>query len=288
MSLINSNSMKRYIITGWLFYLISSLNAQIDYSDFITSGEFDSYFKVAVRERTAIPYAPVREADIKYTKRVIRCIDVRQKKNKPMEWPRSSFSLNLMNALWEGAIVPYKNDSLSSFYNTDVFKSRCSYVINTTIAPYEDDPDYLVDTSYNETMDFNDIKKVWVMEEWNFNSETSIFTPRIIALAPIYKPKLSAGVVANDQPLCWIIYNQAVRERFARWELFNPHNDVRLNYDDWFQMRLFDSFIVFESNVFDLYVNEFQEYQDDNVAALLKADEIKNDLFVFEHDLWQF
>lgn len=261
--------------------------AQIDYSDFITSGEFDSYYKVAVRERTAVGYAPVREADIKYTKRVIRCIDVRQKKNKPMEWPRSSFSINLMNALWEGAIVAYKNDSLSSFFNNTNFQQRCSYEVNATIAPY-DDPEYLVDTTYQEVMDFNSIKKVWVMEEWNFNSETSIFTPRIIALAPIYQPKLSASVAANEQPLCWIMYDQAVRDRFARWELFNPHNDVRLNYDDWFQMRLFDSYIVFENNVFDLYINQFQEYEDDNIAALLKADEIKNDLFVFEHDLWQF
>lgn len=279
--------MKKYILMGFCITLLTGLNAQIDYSDFITSGEFDSYYKVAVRERAAVGYAPVREADVKYTKRVIRCIDVRQKKNKPMEWPRSSFSLNLMNALWEGAIVAYKNDSLSSFYNNTLFQQRCSYEVNTSYTP-TDDIEFIVDTSYMEVMDFNLIKKVWVMEEWNFNSETSIFTPRIIALAPIYQPKLSANVAANEQPLCWIMYDQAVRNRFARWELFNPHNDVRLNYDDWFQMRLFDSYIVFENNVFDLYINQFQEYEDDNIAALLKADEIKNDLFVFEHDLWQF
>lgn len=272
---------------GFCITLMTGLNAQIDYSDFITSGEFDSYYKVAVRERSAVAYAPVREADVKYTKRVIRCIDVRQKKNKPMEWPRSSFSINLMNALWEGAIVAYKNDSLSSFYNNTLFQQRCSYEVNTTYTP-TDDIEYIIDTSYMEVMDFNSIKKVWVMEEWNFNSETSIFTPRIIALAPIYQPKLSANVAANEQPLCWIMYDQNVRNRFARWELFNAHNDVRLNYDDWFQMRLFDSYIVFENNVFDLYINQFQEFEDDNIAALLKADEIKNDLFVFEHDLWQF
>ena len=57
---------------------------------------------------------------------------------------------------------------------------------------------------------------------------------------------------------------------------------------NFFQMRIFDSYIVFQSNVFDSYVNQFPENEDNGVNALLASDEIKNDLFIFEHDLWQY
>jgi len=65
------------IIFSILF--ISTLNAQVDYTDFITSGEHTSYVKVAVRERPVIAYPPLREADVKFSRRVVRCIDGRQR-----------------------------------------------------------------------------------------------------------------------------------------------------------------------------------------------------------------
>ena len=45
--------------------ILPELKAQIDYTDFITSGELNSYYKVAVRERTATPFVYMREADVK-------------------------------------------------------------------------------------------------------------------------------------------------------------------------------------------------------------------------------
>jgi hypothetical protein len=71
--------------------------------------------------------------------------------------------------------------------------------------------------------------------------------------------------------------------------MFNRYNDAaRMSFDDFFQMRMFDSYIVYESNVYDNYIAMFQEYENDASGALLKSDEIKNDLFIFEHDLWQY
>lgn len=267
---------------------LAPLDAQVDYSDMITSGEFNSYYKRGVRERRFVPYAPTREADMKYTKRVIRCIDARQKTNKIIEWPRSSFISHLLTALEEGSIVPYKNDSLASFYNSVQLKNRLCYEILIPVSIDPTDPTITIDSTVMECTEGDEIHKFFVLEEWNFNSETSVFTPRILAIAPIFSPKLSGSVIAQEQPLCWIMYSDEVRQTFARWELFNRSNDVRLNYDDWFQMRLFDSYIVFSNNVFDLYINEFEENKDNGVKCLLAAEEVKNDLFVFEHDLWQY
>lgn len=262
--------------------------AQVDYRDFITSGEYDPYYKVSVRERLAVPFVNYREADIKFTRRVIRCIDVRQKMNKHIEWPKSALNEHLYTALWEGVLTPFRNDSLMSYYTTTDFRSMLSYEVNTVVNPDPEDIDVMIDTSYTVIMGAEKIRKFWIMEEWNFDANHSVFKPRIIALAPVFEREF-ATFKAPEQPLCWIRMDQATRDIMSRWELFNRYNDAaRLNFDDLFQMRLFDSYIVFESNVFDNYINQFQEYENDKIGALLKAEEIKNDLFIFEHDLWQF
>jgi hypothetical protein len=96
------------------------------------------------------------------------------------------------------------------------------------------------------------------------------------------------GQVGKEQPLCWIKMDE-IRSLLANTEMFNRYNDaLRLSFDDFFQMRIFDSYIVYESNMFDNKITDFQEFENDAIGALLKSDEIKNDLFIFEHDLWQY
>jgi gliding motility associated protien GldN len=279
--------MRRIIVILIVCFAFGNINAQVDYSEFITSGEHTSYKKVAVDERPVIQYPPLREADVKFSRRVIRCIDVRQKMNKQLEWPRQPLNRLLYESLTQGNNVAYKNDSLSSFYNTEEFQQRGGQEIIVFIPTDPDDPTIGYDSIYYEPLRFEDIKKYWVMEDWIFDYKHSVFIPRIIAISPLFKPNLG-GISAPEQPLCWLKMDE-IRPLLANTEMFNRYNDaLRLSYDDFFQMRLFDSYIVYESNVFDNFINQFQEYEDDNVAALLKSDEAKNDLFIFEHDLWQY
>lgn len=278
----------RTILTIASITMYQTSEAQINYLEWI-SGEAPSYTKVAVQERTQPPLVNRIERDMKSSKRIIRCIDVRQKMNKPMEWPRSSFAQHLMDELWEGGITAYRTDSMASVLNTLDYRSKLSYEVNSSYAPDPEDASYIIDTTYMEVMGSDDIKKFWIMEDWYFDAKHSVFKPVILGIAPIYKRQITSGITAQEQPLCWIKMDQRLRDMMSHWEYFNTYNDAaRLNYDDLFQMRMFDSYIVFQSNVFDLYINQFQEYENDQVGALLKAEEIKNDLFVFEHDLWQF
>ena len=86
----------------------------------------------------------------------------------------------------------------------------------------------------------------------------------------------------------WVKMND-LRPILAQMEVFNAKNDAaRLSFDDWFQMRQFNSFIVKESNMYDIDIKYFDEFKDDGIAALLESDRIKNDLFIFEHDLWEY
>ena len=267
--------------------LISSVSAQVDYTDFITSGEHTSYVKVAVRERPIIAYPPLREADVKFSRRVVRCIDGRQKMNKQLEWPRNPLNRYLYTELGKGNIIAYRNDSLQSFYTPEDFVKRGGSETSLFIQTDPDDPEIGYDSIITISYKWEDIHKYWVMEDWIFDYKHSVFKPRIIALAPIFAPTY-AGLTVNDQPLCWIKMDE-IRYQLANLEMFNRYNDAaRLSYDDFFQMRIFDSYIVYESNVFDNFINQYQEYADNGEASLLKSDEIKNDLFIFEHDLWQY
>jgi gliding motility associated protien GldN len=277
----------KIIISAILMLTALTMKAQVNYADFITSGEHNSYVKVAVRERPVIAYPELREADVKFSRRVIRCIDVRQKMNKQLEWPRQPLNRLLYEGLTKGTIIPYKSDSLLSFYNTEDFSKRGGEEIIVFISTDPDDPTIGRDSVYQEPYKFEKIRKYWVMEDWIFDYKHSVFKPRIIALAPIFAPAYG-GITGKEQPLCWLKMDE-IRPLLAGTEMFNRYNDAaRLSFDDFFQMRIFDSYIIYESNVFDNYINLFQEYENDPIGSLLKSDEIKNDLFIFEHDLWQF
>lgn len=261
--------------------------AQVNYNEFITSGEPTSYYKRAVRENAPVANPMRLEVDVKLSKRIIRCIDTRQKMNKQLEWPRLPLNRLLYEKLCSGDIRAYRSDSFSSVYNSDVFKYRGSTEVPVFLPTDPTDPSIGIDTVVLEILDPEKIHKFWVMEDWVFDYKHSVFKPVIIGIAPIFKQQF-ATFTGRDAPLCWIRMEE-IRPLLMRTEMFNRYNDAaRLNYDDFFQMRIFDSYIVFQSNVFDSYVNQFPENEDNGVNALLTSDEIKNDLFIFEHDLWQY
>lgn len=276
--------MKNIILISALIIGLN-LKAQVNYSDFITSGEATSYKKQAVKEREVVSYPYQREADVKFARRVIRCIDVRQKMNKQLEWPKEPLNNLLYTKLLKGEIKAYKNDSIISVYNpeTELSKRGGKEII---IPIVDENGDWIRDSVAFEPMYFGKIKKYWLLEDWIFDYKYSVFKPRILAIAPLFT--FDIGTISKEVELCWIKMDE-IRPLLANTEMFNRYNDAaRLSFDDFFQMRIFDSYIVKESNVFDNKINEFKEYEDDAFGALLKSDEIKNDLFIFEHDLWQY
>ncbi len=269
------------------FYAINSVGAQVNYSEFITSGEPASYYKNGVKERKFVPTPQWNEVDVKFSKRIVRCIDARQKMNKQLEWPRQPLNKLLYEQLCLGGINAYQSDSMASVYNSVLFRQRGGVEIIIQVFDNPDDPTDTHDSTIFIDYDYTKIHKYWVMEDWIFDYKHGVFKPVILAIAPIFAPAY-AGITTREMPLCWIKMEE-VRGLLSHTEMFNRYNDAsRLSYDDFFQMRIFDSYIVFQSNVFDNYINQFPENDFNGVAALLASDGIKNDLFIFEHDLWQY
>jgi gliding motility associated protien GldN len=85
--------------------------------------------------------------------------------------------------------------------------------------------------------------------------------------------------------LFWIKFDD-VRDALAKKEVFTSNNDAqRISFDDLFLQRRFEGVIVGESNVYnDRVIAEYQIGK----SALYEAERIKNELFNFEHDLWEY
>ncbi len=277
--------MKRTLLIFMTLMLMAGVSqAQVSkFEDF-------TYPHTAVKERKAVPYRYIREANVKWSKRIHRVIDVREKQNKVMHWPRNPFYLIIWNAAMNGEVAAYANDSLTSIKTPEDIQKEIS-IESTVMVPNPDnpnDPYDLVPITVQETYEPKKIVKYRIMEDWIFDYNYSDFRARIIAIAPLIKPLTESGIELGEVPLYWLKMED-LRDKLVQEEVFNSKNDAaRISFDHWFQMRQFSSYIVKESNMYDLDIAMFEEFRDNGVEALLESDRIKNDLFILEHDLWEY
>jgi gliding motility associated protien GldN len=273
-------------------FLIFSLSAQDNKFD----PEHRPWENHTNPDRKVVPWPYLREADVFWAKRVTRIIDLREKQNYSMQWPGNPINLILYNAVLQGRLVPYHSDSFATSMTIKEFAGRGSDTEIVDKPVSEDDPNITEpDTIIIKFDPVTDIKKIRVMEDWIFDKSTSRMFVRIISIAPVYSPKV-AGFELGEQDLCVLKYHRSpkdadlydVREVLVNQDIFNRQNSIRITFDDWFEQRLFSSYIVKEANQYDYRIKDFEEFKDDKVGALLESERIKNQLFEVEHDLWEY
>ena len=232
------------------------------------------------------PY--LRNADVKFRKRVWRVIDLRQKMNRSWTWPKNPISQVFWELGTKGLVRAYATDSFNRVITPeDIIRATAEIITTSKQRPGSDDPTDLVDTSFPEYFSWDLIQKFEIMEDWVFDYKHGEFKPIIIGIAPI-QPKNIMGQTYDVKPF-WLKMDDC-RSTLAKSEVFNRYNDaMRLNWDQHINHhRLFDSYIVKTSEWDDRYINQKSEFKQDGLASLLRAEEIKNDLFIFEHDLWEY
>jgi hypothetical protein len=112
---------------------------------------------------------------------------------------------------------------------------------------------------------------------------------RIIALAPVFYDRYNefGELLPAPRPgVPFIVHFPQCRRLFATHSVFNPNNDAQaISFDDLFFQRRFSSTIIAESNVFgNRMLQDYKIGQD----ILLESEKIKRDLFMMEHDLWEY
>jgi gliding motility associated protien GldN len=280
--------MKKYILI-----ILTSLTYQ-SFSQ-LPPYEYSPYPRSIPNEGTAVAPRYLGEQRVKYSKRIHRVIDSRMKQNKDITWPRNPLNKVLWKAVIEGypelgQPKAYASDSLASTLSLSAIKSKVEDTVWVWVPNPNNptDPNDLIEIAIFEPFDPGTIKKFRIMEDWIFDVQHSDLRPRIIAIAPMYQVRSQTGVDLGEAELFWIKMDD-LRPILAQQEIFNTFNDAaRLSYDHWFEMRLFSSHIVKESNVYDLDIAYLEGFRDAGVEALLEADKIKNDLYVTEHDLWEY
>ena len=67
--------------------------------------------------------------------------------------------------------------------------------------------------------------------------------------------------------------------------VFNRRNDAaRMSYDELFTKRMFSSYVYKESNVYNRSISDYKQGLD----VLLESEDIKEEIFEYESDLWHY
>lgn len=249
-----------------------------------------------------VPYPYVREADIMWSKTIWRIINLREKMNLPLYYPTVPMDnrLSLIDLLLYGiqkeGIIAYSPDEEDEFSKQITWKEIEDRfgVRNDTV--YIEDPETgeSVMRVVNTGIVSSEVKKIMIKELWYFDKQTSQLEVKIIGICPIREYERNESTTQNtetdEEPelvmkkLFWVNF-PSVRFLFANNFVFNPFNDAaRLSFDNLFYKRRFSSYVYKESNVYDnRFIGEYKQGLD----ALLEAKNIEDEIFVFEHDLWE-
>ncbi|MBK6522043.1 MAG: gliding motility protein GldN [Sphingobacteriaceae bacterium] len=239
-------------------------------------------------KKRPIAYTYVRESDVAWEKRIWRDIDLTEKQNLkyyyPIEVNQCVHSLfqTLSTGILRGEIVAFKDDEfMVPMERSEVRKLLVKGDSITRIEITEEGEEVPIKIwAVDSTSIYKSIQRFRLKEDWFFNKETSTLEVRIIGIA--------AYEYVQDKEayreLFWV-YFPSCRNTFASNVVFNTRNDNEYrSFDELFWKRDFSSVIVKESNVYDRYIIQYEK----GIDALLEADNIKTDLFNWEHDLWNY
>lgn len=282
----------RHVLFLAIFYIVAvSAKAQPgvfqpgDYRD----GIYDKENSV---NRRFIPYTHLREADVSWEKRVWRKLDMREKQNQQLYYPKEQVvsRISLMQVvskyILSGQIIAFKDEEF--LQPLELAFIRDKMVIREDSAEVEEfdanGNSYMVKKpgAVDSTWTFEFFSSLELKEDWFFDKQKSVLEVRILSMGfNVINPKKQD---LGEFPLFYT-YFPACRPFFAKHEVYNAKNDAeRRTFEDIFWKRQFSSVAIKETNVYDRTIENYSK----GIDALLESDRIKNDIFRWEHDLWHF
>lgn len=242
--------------------------------------------------RRYIPYTHLREADVSWEKRVWRKIDMREKQNQQLYYPKEQVvsRISLMQLITKyvlsGQIIAFKDEEFLE--PLELSNIRAMIVLQEDSADVEEfdanGNSYMIKKPgiVDSTWIFENFTSLELKEDWFFDKQKSVLEVRILSMGfNVLKPKKED---LGEYPIFYT-YFPACRPFFAKHEVYNWKNDAeRRTFEDIFWKRQFASRAIKETNVYDRSIENYSK----GIDALLESDRIKNDIFKWEHDLWHF
>jgi len=267
------------------------------------------YDKEHVPARILVPYYHLREADVMWSKKIWRELDLTEKINHPLYFPSKKMEavddrFSLIALLMYG--VKYENLEVYGTI-TDEFKSPLTWKEIESNFGVKTDTNQVEDALTGELqakvvvteMKPEEVKRYLMKEVWYLDKQRAKMEVRILGLCPVREyvreeaaaaPGADAGGGEDEASIekkliCWVYY-PSVRNLFANHEVFNPYNDAeRRTFEDIFFKRRFSSWIYQETNVYDN--RQISDYQV-GLDARLESEKVKTFMFTLEHDLWEW
>ena len=252
-----------------------------------------AYTPTHYTERKIIPYPSLREADVMWSKRMWRILDLREKQNHPLFFPitpiggRKSLTQVIMDRAKLG-----DDDALGlGAFQDEEFKLKMTTAeIESILVKYDtiqvdDGEGNLENKSIKNEFDPSSVKRYRIKEDWFFDKQRSVLDVRIIGMCPVQEVfDGQTGDYKGEKPLFWIYFPEA-RHIFANEVVFNRYSDSeKRTLEDIFWKRTFSSYIYKTSNVYDRQLNEYKS----NLDLLLESKNIKEVVFNMEQDFWEY
>lgn len=259
--------------------------------------------RTIVKEKEPIPYMPVREADVVWSKIIWRIIDCREKMNFPLYYPtveidnRRSLIQALVDGIQSGEIQAYGTDNedfTSKLTPSEVIARFDAGDIVRKQEKITGDGDTTI--VIKGQINWEEVREFLVKEEHYFDRHYSQKFIRIVGICPIrvYNKTLNlandddevAGGQTVKRQLFWVFFPEA-RRILANTVSYTGNNELaQISFDDLFHKRRFESYIVAESN--SINNRRINEYTRNGVQAIMESNRIKRDLMNFESDLWEY
>ena len=246
-----------------------------------------------IKDRKPLAYDHLREDDQVWSQFVWEEIDGREKINQSFVYPGKDdngdqrFFAILLSAIKNDSVVAFSTDN-------DQFKVplTADQINNLTIGANDtvdvSDPiSGVVERVITKKPKFpmDSVYTFRIKEQFIFDKEASRVFCRIIGICPIAKRVVNGK--SQPYPLFWIYYPD-LRATLVKWEVYNPKNFAqRMSWEELFENRFFSSYVIKSTinNPGDKYLNALIR---DPLFRLLEGQNIKEKIFNYEQDLWQY
>ncbi len=291
----NSANMNTLIKYGLSICLL--LSAMESPAQVIKKSESDDEKKnssqLSVRAQSLYDTQDASDADIPWMRVIYRQIDLTQEKNLPLYYPEESTETQenlfriIMKLLANNQIPAYEYlDGREIF--TDEYRIKVQEMFDRFHILYaqakgfsEKNPRFTLEES---DIPSNEVLSYYILEKWVFDRRTSQLKPSVEAICPVLHRTGDFGGEAVKYPMFWVRYND-IRPYIARQNILasNENNIAQYNYDDYFQMRMFDGEIYKTQNLRNQSL--MQMFPNDSIRKQAQ-DSIERQLKNFNENLW--
>lgn len=255
----------------------------------------NAYDKSSVNARTPLAYEHLRADDALFAEKVWRELDLREKLNQTFRYEARDdngsqlFIDMLLRAVNTGQVTAFEDDRFSQPKTAEDIAQLTQGRADTVQVVDPKDINKVIGWRVTRaSFDPKTVVKIRLKEEWVFDRESSRLFCRILGIAPLKTEYLPNGQERGSSIMFWVYYPD-LRPMLAKYEVYNPKNmgQSRMTWEELFESRMFSSYIV--KSTLDNAANRLiRTYIKEPILALLEGDNIKDKIFNYEQDLWQY